>query len=263
MLGQQLLILPFGILPLVLLGAYIVWKVLEATGQRTVTNDRRSGITEFPTEISTLLNGTNNDELAFSEDGKSVILTLQDVGRNLSDKQSAMQYLNDHLRRHDDDLVWEWAEQLAVVDVSAGEQPSSYKLTITMPSSTVLSMEYIENEIKNIGRVFIRNTVNETRYLLSARDARHVEKIAGRLLVRIGRVQLVPTFLGNWKDGVMSERQITRNIKNRLWNQVDVRCISIDRQTYCGEIVFLVSASVGRGDRGLETRPHPVPLDPK
>lgn len=240
MLGQQLLILPFGILPLILLAGYLVWKVLEASGQRTFTNDRRFGITEFPTDVSTLLGGTNHNELAFSEDGKSVILTIPNAYREMHDSASAKQYINDSLRGGDE-VDHAWADQLAVTHVACTERPRVYRLTLTLPRSTALSMQYIENEIKNLGRVFMRNTVNEHRFLLFPKEARRVEVSNGRVLVYVGRVQLVPTFLGNWKDRVMSERQITRNIKNRLWNQVDVKCISIDRQTYCGEIVFPAS----------------------
>jgi len=239
-MGQTILILPFGILPLVLLAGYLVWKVLQATGQRTITDDRRSGATEFPTEVSTLLNGMNEDELAFSDDGKSVVLTVKKTYRDLPDKESAEDYLKDHFRSHDDDLNSKWAAELEVLEVTPTAEDGGYRLKMRMPASTVQSMEYIENEIKNLGRVFLRNTVNEHRWLLFALGDRHVEVVEGKLLVRIARVQLVPTFLGNWKEGVMSERQITRNIKNRLRNQVEVRSTRIDRQTYCGEIVLPV-----------------------
>lgn len=237
---MQLLILPFGILPLILLAAYLIWKVLQATGQHTITNDHRFGTTEFPTEVSTLLCGTNHNGLAFSEDGKGVILTIPDAYCDFPDTASAQRYVKDAIYGHDD-VSRDWADQLAVTQVARTEQPRGYRMAITMPRDTVLSMEYIENEIRNLGRVFTRNTSNDHRFLLFPQDVRHVEVSNGRLLVRVGRVQLVPTFLGNWKDGVMSERQITRNIKNRLWNQVDVRCISIDRQTYSGEIVLPAS----------------------
>lgn len=240
MLGQQLLILPFGILPLILLAAYIAWKVMEATGQRAVTNDHRFGTTEFPSEVSALLCGTNQYELAFSDDGNSVILTIPDAYRELTDTASAEQYIKESLYQQEE-VNRAWVDQLAVTSVARREQQRGYRLTITMPRSTALSMKYIENEIKNLGRVFTRNTVNDHRWLLFPQGNRRVELCDGRVVVHVERVQLVPTFLGNWKDRVMSERQITRNIKNRLWNQVAVKCIRIDRQTYCGEIVFPAS----------------------
>jgi hypothetical protein len=112
------------------------------------------------------------------------------------------------------------------------------RLIMTMPASTVLSNEYIEKEVRNLGRVFTRNTVNHHRFLLFAKSDREVRFSEGKVLVRIGRQQLIPTFTGNWKDQVMSERQITRNLKNRLWNLVEVKCTSIDRHTYCGEIML-------------------------
>lgn len=235
--SHQLLILPFGMLPLILLAAFLVWKLLETTVQRTITNDRRFGTTEFPTEVSTLLCGTNHNELDFSADGQSVILTIPKAYRELPDLASAQQYIKDDLySQHDVNSAW--VDQLAVTNVDRIEQPRGYKLTITMPRTTVLAMDYIENEITNLGRVFTRNTSNEHRFLLFPQKGKRVEMSNGRVLVQIDRVQLIPTFLGNWKEGFMSERQITRNIKNRLWNQVDVRCISIDRKTYCGEIIF-------------------------
>ncbi len=96
MFGQQLLILlPSGILPLILPVTYLVWKVLQSTGQRTFTDDRRFGTTEFPTEVSSLLCGTNRNELAFSEDGKSVILTIANAHHELPNSSSAQQCIRD------------------------------------------------------------------------------------------------------------------------------------------------------------------------
>lgn len=249
---REILILPFGILPLVLLAAYLVWKVLEGIGQETITNNRRFGTTEFPSEVSALLCGTNQDELAFSPDGKSVILTIQNAYCELPDVASAKQYLEDSFISGQGDVNPAWADQLIVTNVTCSEQPGIYEMTITMPRSTVLSMDYIENEIKNLGRVFLRNTSNNHRWLLFPKGARSVEVSNDRVLVQVGREQLVPTFLGNWKDQVMSERQITRNIKNRLWNQVDVKCIKIDGGMYYGEII-LPAASVGWADEGSPT----------
>lgn len=237
MFGQTILILPFGILPFVLLAAYLLWKVLEATGQRTITNDRRFGKTEFPTEPSALLCGVNRDELAFTEDGKSIILTIKGAYPDLADIGAAQRYIEEKLSRQYD-MDQAWAGHLVVTRVVRNEEPRGCEVTITMPRSTILSIEYIEKEIKNLGCVFERSTVNDHRSLTPAREPRLVEVNNGRVLVRSGRIQLLPTLLGNWKEGVMSERQITRNIKNRLWNQVEVRCITIDRQAYCGEIVL-------------------------
>lgn len=237
---MELLILPFGVLPLVLLAAFIVWKAIEATVQGTIINDRRFGTTEFPTEVSRLLFGTNQDELAFSDDGKSVVLTIKKAYREIPDIASAELYVKDNLYRRDD-VNADWVDQLAVTHVAQTEQPRGYKLTITMPRSTVLSMNYIENEIKNLGCVFVRNTFNKHRYLYYPQNTQRIETSNGRLLVHIHRIQLVQGFFDDSKELVMSERQITRNIRNRLWNQVDVKCISIDRQTYCGEIVYRAS----------------------
>lgn len=236
-MGRELLILPFGILPLLLLLAYVVWKVLVATGQRTVTDDRRLGETEFPMEVSMLLNGTNEDELSFSGDGRGVILMIKKAYQELSTTAEAEEYVRDKLRDHDE-INPDYIGQLKVTSVVATEADRGYRLIMTMPASTVLSHEYIEKEVRNLGRVFTRNTVNHHRFLLFAKPDREVRFSEGKALVRIGRQQLVPTFMGNWTDRVMSERQITRNLKNRMWNLVEVKCTSIDRHTYCGEIML-------------------------
>lgn len=233
---HQMLILPFGILPLVLLAIYLVWKMLEATGQRTITNDRRFGTTEFPTEVSALLSGTNSNELVFFEDGKSVVLKIANAYRELPDCAAAEQYIKESLRGEEVNSAW--ADELTVTDVVCTELPRSYSVTLTMPQSIVLSTEYIENEVNNLGRVFTRNASNDHRWMLFPKGDRRIEVRDGKVMVEVERVQLVPTFLGNWKDRVMSERQITRNIKNRLWNQVDVVCIGIDSRTYSGEIIL-------------------------
>jgi len=236
---KSIIILPFGILPLVLLAGYIVWKMLVATGQRTITNDRRFGTTEFPTVAAALLCGTNKNELSFSEDGQSVILTVARAYMELPDIASATEYVRENLWDREE-VTRELAEQLQVTHVertAAGEDGRGYKLTLALPREVVLSRAYIESEILNVGRVFLRNLNNEHRFLLpTQQQERHLEVRDGKMIARIGRGQLVPTMLAKWGDGVMSERQITRNIKNRLWNLVDVRCLSIDGSTYVGEI---------------------------
>lgn len=234
---RSIVILPFGILPLVLLAAYIAWKMLQGTGQRLVTNDRRFGETEFPTIAASLLCGLNKDELSFSEDGQRLVVTVERAYRELPDAAAASQYVQEHLR-HRDEAGFEAAEQLTVSHVERREGGGGYRLTLAIPRDVVLSRSYIESEMRNLGRVFIRNLTNEHRWLLPAKGDREVEWNGSKALVRISRVQLVPTMLANWTDGVMSERQITRNIKNRLWNLVDVRCVSIDAHTYVGEIAI-------------------------
>ncbi len=227
--------MPFGILLLVLLAEYIVWKMLQGTGQRMITNDRRFGETEFPTIAASLLCGLNKDELSFSEDGQRLVVTVERAYRELPDIAAATEYVQEHLR-HRDEVGFEVAEQLTVSHVERAEGMGGYRLTLALPRDVVLSRGYIESEMRNLGRIFVRNLTNEHRYLLPARGDREVEWNGGKALVRISRVQLVPTMLANWTDEVMSERQITRNIKNRLWNLVEVRCVSIDAHTYVGEI---------------------------
>ena len=107
-----------------------------------------------------------------------------------------------------------------------------------MPDEIVLTRDYIEHEIKNIGNVFKRNDQgNNCRYLLGALGEHEIVKMDDRLLAYIERRQRVQSFFGE-KDITMSKKQITQNIKNRLWNRVDVKCISIDKKTCCCEITI-------------------------
>lgn len=77
---------------------------------------------------------------------------------------------------------------------------------------------------------------NDIRYLGHPQGERRTERKDGMLLVYIHRLQIVPGFLFE-KQKTMSEKQITRNIKNRLWNRVDVKCISLDEDNFCGVIL--------------------------
>lgn len=236
-MGREILILPFGILPLVLLAIYIIWRSLQAVWQRTVTDNHRQGETEFPTDIGALLCGTNTDELEFNSRAGSVVLNVSNAYCELSDLSSAQKYLKEGLS-YAEGVNQAWAEQLIVTEVVPNDRPRSYKLTISAPRGLVLSAEYIEREIENVGRIFLRNLTNQHRFLLFPRGERRIEVRGDRVRFHIERVQLVPTFMGNWTDEVMSERQITRNIQNRLWNHAVVKCVSIDRKTYVGEIVL-------------------------
>jgi hypothetical protein len=124
-----------------------------------------------------------------------------------------------------------------ITDLKNNIEAGTRQITISIPDEVVLTDQYIDHEIQSVGRVFIRNHAgNSIRWLHYPQGERKCIRKEGRLFVYIDRLQIVPGFFDG-KQTMMSVNQITRNIKNRLWNRVDVKCISMDERTYCGEIL--------------------------
>ena len=133
----------------------------------------------------------------------------------------------------------DWVNHYNITKIGKNKETGKQQIIISMPDEVVLTDQYIDHEIQNIGRVFTRNAgAVAQRWLLWSHGERKTMREHGRLLVYIERIQLVPGIFQDFgKEKIMSEKQITRNIKNRLWNRVDVKCISITESTYCGEIL--------------------------
>lgn len=194
-----------------------------------------AGITEYPTVISFL-----DLDMAYTENAQSVVITVD--ASNLSNKK----YLDlEHLKEV---LSWEnhsrleigkWIDCIQIDGINEDQETATYDIVITIPDKVVLTDEYIAHEIGNIGRVFLGNHINSSRYLPPSLGKNRIERRNGRLMAYVDRRQTVNSFLDGQKQRVMSEKQITRNIKNRLLNRVDVKCLSIDNNTYCGEILVI------------------------
>lgn len=242
MFGQTILILPLGLLPIFFIIGYLIYTRAEEGLQRKIGGTFRQGITEYPTAISLILcGGGNKNSIEFTNNGKSVILIFPSPwSKSINDAESALQYIKDTVWAHGEHHDRDWIDFHVIERVSYDADADILRITATLPDSIVLADEYFEYEIGNIGRVFKTNNApgNDTRWLLFSRGEKKVVRKDGRVFVYIDRLQLVEGFMSE-KDVVMSEKQITRNIKNRLWNRFDVKCISIDEKTYCGEIIYI------------------------
>lgn len=234
--GTTLLIFPFGILPILLIIGWILFSTAGSLIHVNIGSKVRSGITEYPTGISMCLYGGNNNEIAFTDDGKSVIITVKpswDI--NIDNIDEVKNVLKTYIGHHGAENL-DWFDHYIITKASKNEVDGGYQIVVSISDEVVLSSQYIEHEIQNVGRVFKRNSVNKMRWLLQPQGMRKTMRKDGRLFVYIDRMQLVPGMFDE-KQKIMSEKQITRNIKNRLWNRVNVKCISIDANTYCGEML--------------------------
>lgn len=235
---HAIIVFPLGGLPIVIGIGYLLFIYLQNTLQKNIGSKIRDGITEYPLEISMCLYGENDDKISFSEDGKSVILTVKSPQYKDIDKPiDAKDFLLEKIY-YLENLNLKWFEKYIISDISKNSEDSTHKITVSVPDEVVLSEQYIEHEIKNLGRVFKRNDGgNNIRWLLNYHmGERKIIRRDGKLIVFIERSQFVPSVFGE-KEIIMSKNQIIRNIKNRLWNRVDVKCITIDDKTFCGEIV--------------------------
>ncbi len=136
-----------------------------------------------------------------------------------------------------DELDPELLSRHVIIGVTLNAEQDVAKIVITLPDDIVRSESYIEREVMNVGRVFVRNISNSVRWLQYPQGERRLERREGYLFVHIDRSQIAPGFLDT-KQVTMSERQITCNIKSRLWHRVDVRCVNMSDKAYCGEIII-------------------------
>jgi len=235
-IGHTIIILPFGLLPLVFLVVWIFFTVAEERAQKTLLGKLRYGITEFPTTISKILEGTGKHEITYTNNGRSLALAFASVFDGIENMHEATEFIRKCVESNsevDQNLM----DHYIVEAVERAPEKGICYITVTLPDKIVLSDTYVAREIINVGRVFKRNDVNAHRWLLYRDESENrVVKSTGHTLVYINRRQCVPGFFGE-RYIMMSERQITRNIRNRLWNRFDVKCVSIDKDTYCGELI--------------------------
>lgn len=247
---HTILVLPFGLLIIYFFVSFVFFHKAKEGAEKHVGSKIRQGITEYPHLISLFLIQSEKNKIEFSGDGKSVILTIElwDIvleDMNIGDASSVKNHIEEYLkklgsenvRNHPDDDFHQYLFGHYIVNnITLDTQTGCHHLTVTLPDEVVCGAEYIEHEIRNLGSVLTVNSSNHARWFTGTQGERRFFKRDGRMLVYIDRKQVVPGFIDT-KSIIMSERQITRNIKNRLWNRVDVRCISIDENTYCGEII--------------------------
>jgi hypothetical protein len=230
MYGNTILILPFGIFPIIFIIGWLLFFSAEEGLQKSIGSKIRSGITEYPLEASMCLYGANENKIAFTDDGKSVVLTVESPSHMSIDSPAEIKEFLKEQMRHQDSVNPDWVDDYTVTDISENKEARTHRIVISIPDEIVLSDQYIDHEIKNVGRVFKRNNAgNSIRWLLYPQGERKTVRKDGRLFVYIDRLQIAPGILDE-KQKIMSEKQITRNIKNRLWNRVDVKCISLDKK---------------------------------
>lgn len=240
MSSRELLILPFGLLPVIFIIGWVVILLTRDKLQKEVGSKMSSGITEYPSEISLILDGFNNNDLNFSEDGKSIIISLEPFGfYDLSTQEGVKNYLKENIS-YRENYELKWIDQYEIGRVIFDKDANKYKVSVSLPDEVALTDKDVEDEIKNIGRVYKRNSSNKARYLMYSSSNNYIEKKGDRIFVYIERSQTVPSVLSDTKTVLMSEQQITRNIKNRLWNKVDVKCVSLDDDIYVGEVTGLM-----------------------
>ncbi|WP_339461310.1 hypothetical protein [Pseudomonas sp. EA_105y_Pfl2_R69] len=228
---------PYGALPVMLFTGVLIYYKSDDIFQRFAGSKLRRGITEYPLEASMHLYGENENKISFARDGKSIVLTSQRSSYiDFGTPEGVKEYLKEKSRGLEGANL-DWIDSYIVSSASVNEKTGELAVIISIPDEIVLSEKYIEHEIRSIGRVFVRNLAgNSIRWLQQAQGERKLERINGRLFVYVDRKQVVPGFLRS-KIIIMSKNQITRNIRTRLWNRVNVKFISLDENIYCGELI--------------------------
>ncbi len=240
---MEMLILPFGILPVVFFVLFMLYFNIDEVAQKRLLSKFRKGITEYPTDISLFLCGENENTLEYTEDGKSIFLTITNAycGEkefDVSVFKSAVDLYQYYAGYADCENM---LDKYLMQEIYYESEANSLKVLFTVPFEIVCSKKYIMHELLSLGRVFKRNAQGNTYrsliYNFSSSN-NHLSEVDGRVFLHVGRHQHIDGFFG-YKEIVMSSNQIIRNIKNRLWNRLDVKLVSMDAETFCGEIIGL------------------------
>ncbi|KXS55613.1 MAG: hypothetical protein AWU57_62 [Marinobacter sp. T13-3] len=241
-MGQSLIILPLGLAPIIFVVFWFVFFKGADAAEKYVNPKLRKGATEYPAEVSALWMRGLAGRMEFTDGGKSVTLNLTKTFQNVttrSDLKATISTLLREHRVHSNEEVFEgWVDHIIIKNIIRDPDTNTYKVTLTVDDDLLNNEDYLAHEIRNVGRVHMENTTsNGARYLSFSRPNNSVRRENGRLLVTIERSQLTTGVIDSWKRVTMSERQITRNIENRLWNRYSVKCLSMDDSTYYGKII--------------------------
>lgn len=235
--GLELMILPFGILPIVLIVVYIAFRSADDKFQKSFLSTFIQGITEYPLEISVCRWGST---IAFTEDGKSVTVTADYVSEKMVDNPELLrEQIKNSIGESQGFIDRDRVDDYIIMVDNYEPEKETCRLTVTLPDEIVQSEAYIRHEIRVLGCVFEVNHVNNARYINYPQKQQSCIFKEGKIFVHIQRLQLLPHNSLFRSHMIMSEKQIKRNIKNRLWNRVDVKTISMDDFNFHGEIILL------------------------
>lgn len=228
---------PYGALPVIFFTGVLIYYKSDDIFQKFAGSNLRRGITEYPLEASMHLYGDNENKISFTKDGQHIELISQRPSYiDFGTPEGVKEYLKEKSRGLEGANP-DWIDSYIISPISVNEKTGELAVIISMPDEIVLSEKYIEHEIKSVGRIFVRNLAgNSIRWLQQSQGERRLERKNGRLFVYVDRKQVVPGFLHS-KLIIMSKNQITRNIRGRLWNRVNVKFISLDENIYCGELL--------------------------
>jgi hypothetical protein len=250
-MGQMLIILPLGILPIVFFVGWILLSKGSDLSEKHINHKIRKGKTEYPLEASMFWIQGQTDAIGFTEDGSKITFTVTPFTGDqhyFKSKEGVKQWITfwaENFEQHkgsDEPKVSKWADHLIVVNSRPTQDGKSHQITLTIDDELANNEEYISSQVQQLGRTHWQNTEgNSSRYLTpysppSQKD-NYLYREQGRLKVFISRHQCVPNAIGSPKHIRMSKDQIIRNLQNRLWNRYKVRCISIDDNDFYGELV--------------------------
>jgi len=242
-MGQTILILPLGLAPLIFFIVWIVFIKGSDTNEKYIAPKIRKGKTEYPVEVTGLWNVGSVEKVEFTNDGKSIAVTVNPLASstlttNEDIKQWIITSLNEYRSHNSEKVVHDWVNHCIIEGTTEDSKTGSLIITLTVDDQLIKNHDYLWHEIKNVGRVHMANTTtNGSRYLSHRTPKNELHRENGRILVTIERTQSTQGVFDSWKEVIMSERQITRNIENRLWNRYQVKCISMDDDSYYGEII--------------------------
>ena len=234
MFGNTLLILPLGILPIAILIIILLYFKFDDFFGKYIGSRFRNGITEYPAVFSPLQCARDNTTISFDE--KNWILLEMDKPKyeKVESSSDAHIYISGLIREAEND--YEQRKQLKFTIKKYSDYGDSFSLLIDIPYEVVASKDNVELEIMNLGRVVMVNSFNNTKWLLGSQGGRTVQHMGNRTVFSIGRQQLIPTFFDT-KLVTMSEKQITKNLRNRFLNKLEVNCTALDEEFYHGEII--------------------------
>ncbi|TNC80850.1 MAG: hypothetical protein C9356_12050 [Oleiphilus sp.] len=239
MFGTMMLVLPLGLAPIIFFLIYTGFFIGDDVNQKYVAGKFRKGKTEFPTLLNNLL--CRRCMINFDTTGTGIKLIIPTCRYEPVNSESDAR---EYIRKHTNYLSFDWVDHCEISNfrkavIESNDEKESYvEMDLMLPTHVIAQKAYIADEMKDLGRTLVQGGHSGNHMsLLHCGGDNQVEEKAGKFQVRIDRRQEVPGIF-DYRTALMSEKQITRNISNRLWNRAKVTCTAIDDRHYHGIIEF-------------------------
>ena len=208
--------------------------VPSTKGYNKNSGDKYLAKNEIPYLLSILFRGQNNHEISWSKDRRQLIFKFGPVYREDEDYACLTRQLLSGQNYGEDeyggDLLLKWVDQLKIYQIDTDVATMRPRVAIEPSRGLLEDEDYLRMEVENHGRVFIRNSDNEFRWLLGSCQRAENKISRGDIgwNIQLTTSQKRPTAFSDLRVEIMKRDQIIANIESRFWCRKRVESFSDD-----------------------------------